>query len=137
MIAFELPGEPVPQPRPRVTTRGRFPHAYTPSAHPVKAYRQGIALAAQLAGVRPAGGDVVITIDFVFSRPASHYTKKGLSSAATPRPRPDWDNLAKAVCDALLGIAFEDDSQVMRATVSKRYAERGERSRTRVEIEAR
>jgi Holliday junction resolvase RusA-like endonuclease len=136
MVAFELPGEPVPQPRPRVTTRGGFAQAYTPRKHPVKPYREAIALAARLSGVKPSSGDVAIGIEFVFARPPSHYTKSGLSSAAKPRPRPDWDNLAKAVCDALLGIAFVDDSQVVRANVSKRYAARGESPYTRVTIAA-
>ncbi len=136
MVAFELPGEPVPQPRPRVTTRGGFAQAYTPSSHPVKAYREGIALAARLSGVKPTTGDVVLAIEFVFARPPSHFTKSGLSSTAIPRPRPDWDNLGKAVCDALLGIAYQDDSQVVRATVTKRYAERGGKSYTRVTIAA-
>lgn len=134
MVAFELPGEPVPQPRPRVTARNGFAHAYTPSSHPVKAYREGIALAARLSGVKPTSGDVALVIEFVFARPPSHFTKSGLSSVAIPRPRPDWDNLGKAVCDALLGIAYQDDSQVVRATVTKRYAARGEKSYTRVTI---
>lgn len=33
--------------------------------------------------------------------------------------KPDWDNIAKLVCDALNGCAYADDSQVTAATVVK------------------
>ena len=31
----------------------------------------------------------------------------------------DFDNLAKAVCDALNGVVFTDDSQIVRCVVEK------------------
>ena len=127
---FVLPGDPVPQPRPRFKVVQGHATAYTPRSHPVVPYRQGIALVAQAAGVQPLGGSVEIELTFVFARPKSHFTKSGLSSTALPRPRPDWDNLAKAVCDALKGIAYRDDSQVVRSLVVKRYAVDGEEPRT-------
>ena len=34
--------------------------------------------------------------------------------------KPDWDNLGKLACDALNGVAFKDDSQVIAGTVTKR-----------------
>lgn len=36
--------------------------------------------------------------------------------------RPDVDNMAKAVLDALNGIAWEDDSQIARLSITKEYA---------------
>jgi Holliday junction resolvase RusA-like endonuclease len=39
-----------------------------------------------------------------------------------PVGRPDWDNYAKLVCDALNGIAYKDDSQVVKGTGDKVYA---------------
>ena len=39
-----------------------------------------------------------------------------------PTKKPDTDNIAK-VKDALNGIAFKDDSQVVKETIIKRYAE--------------
>ena len=36
--------------------------------------------------------------------------------------KPDVDNLAKAVLDALNGILYEDDSQVVMLAVTKQYA---------------
>ena len=40
----------------------------------------------------------------------------------TPTGRPDVDNYAKAVMDALNGIAYNDDSQVACLTSRKQYA---------------
>lgn len=34
---------------------------------------------------------------------------------------PDGDNVLKLVCDALNGVAFKDDKQVYRASVTKQY----------------
>lgn len=44
--------------------------------------------------------------------------KKGLIARSC---KPDADNIAKAVLDALNGIAFHDDKQVIRLIVEKRY----------------
>jgi len=35
--------------------------------------------------------------------------------------KPDWENLAKAVCDALTGVLYHDDSQIVRCLTYKRY----------------
>jgi Holliday junction resolvase RusA-like endonuclease len=37
--------------------------------------------------------------------------------------RPDVDNLAKAIKDALRGIVYRDDSQIVRLQVEKRYGD--------------
>ncbi len=39
-------------------------------------------------------------------------------------PRMDLDNLAKALCDALCGFAYVDDSQIARLLVERRQGER-------------
>jgi Holliday junction resolvase RusA-like endonuclease len=48
-----------------------------------------------------------------------------------PLTRPDIDNYCKAPLDALNGIVWRDDSQVVELTVSKFYS-----SRPRLELEA-
>ena len=130
-ISFTVPGEPVPQPRPRVTTRGGHGHAYVPAKHPVNAYRRAVAAAARAAGAGVHGDAVEIIIDFVFARPKSHLRKTGLAADAPQWPRKDIDNLEKAVLDALNGVAWHDDSQVVRVVKSKRY---GTEARTTVRI---
>jgi len=132
-ITFSVPGDPVPQPRPRYSARGGFARAYVPSKHPVHAYREAIALAAKLAGVKITGEPVSVIIDAVFARPKSHMTKGGvLAKLTAPRlPRCDVDNVAKAALDALTGVAWEDDTQVARLVVEKSYGDEG---RTTVRI---
>lgn len=67
-------------------------------------------------------------IEFLFARAKSHYTGTGLLSSRAPMfpRRGDVDKLARAVLDALTGIAYEDDSQVCELLVTKRYCLRGE-----------
>lgn len=38
-----------------------------------------------------------------------------------PTKKPDADNIAKVICDALNGIAYHDDTQIVDLHVSKRY----------------
>lgn len=131
-IAFTVAGDPVPQPRPRVTTRGGHGHAYTPAAHAIHGYRQAVAVAAKAAGCEPHDQAVSVVIDLVFGRPASHLRLSGEPKASAPTlPRPDVDNTAKAILDALNGIAWADDSQVSRLVVEKSY---GKEPRTTVRI---
>lgn len=48
-----------------------------------------------------------------------------------PCKKPDSDNIAKAILDALNGVAYYDDAQVVGLTVWKEY---GERARVEVEL---
>ncbi len=123
-------GEPVPQPRPRVSTRGGFARAYVPKEHPVHAYRKAIAEAADEAGLVAQDEPLNVVIDAVFERPKSHLNKAGVKPTAPRLPRPDVDNLAKAVLDALQDV-MGDDTNVARLVVEKSY---GQEARTTVRI---
>lgn len=129
-ITFSVPGDPVPQPRPRVSTAGGFARAYVPKKHPVHAYRQAVAAAARAAGLGETGDPLNVVIDAVFRRPKSHLTKRGVKPTAPTLPRPDVDNLAKAVLDALQDV-MGDDTNVSRLLVEKSY---GPEARTTVRI---
>lgn len=134
-ISFIVDGDPVPQPRPRFSTHGGFARAYTPKGHPVNTYRQAVALAAKLAGAETHDQDVELEVIAIFARPKSHWTKSGLSPSAPGRPpKCDWDNIGKAVSDALNGVAWNDDEQVIDGRVKRRYASRNEPARTVVTI---
>ena len=122
----------MPQPRARITTRGGHGHAYTPSAHPIHAYRQAIAAAAVAAGATPTDRvPITLVIDLVFARPKSHYRKSGLKADAPKLPRADCSNVLKGLEDSLNGVAWVDDSQVGRVVVEKSYGTEG---RTTVRI---
>jgi Holliday junction resolvase RusA-like endonuclease len=130
-VSFVVLGEPVPQPRPRVSTRGGFARAYVPKTHPVHAYRQAIAAAARAAGLRAVGHAVQVEIVAEFARPKSHMNKRGVKPDAPKYPRADVDNIAKAVLDAL-GPIIGDDTQVCSLHVIKAY---GPQAFTHVEVE--
>jgi Holliday junction resolvase RusA-like endonuclease len=136
VFTLTVPGQPVPQPRPRVSTRGGFGRAYTPSRHPIHAYRAAIQAAAIAAGKKTGrGGAVRLTIEAVFARPASHWTLTGLSKSAKPWPRADGDNVAKGVQDALTDAGvWDDDDCVLDMRIVKRYAARGEAAKTVITI---
>lgn len=84
--------------------------------------------ARNVAGARilAAPGALEVRLVFVFERPKSHFTTKGvLSSEAYARPmptvKPDWDKVARATADALTGSLVEDDGQIVTASVDKVY----------------
>jgi Holliday junction resolvase RusA-like endonuclease len=129
-ITFSVPGDPVPQPRPRVSTRGGFARAYVPATHPVHAYRTQLAAAARDAGLTPTGEPLSVVIDAVFARPKSHLRKSGVRADAPRLPRPDVDNIGKAVLDALQDVVG-DDTCVARLVVEKSY---GTEARTTVRV---
>jgi Holliday junction resolvase RusA-like endonuclease len=129
-VTFTIAGEPVPQPRPRVSTAGGFARAYVPKEHPVHAYRKAIAEAADEAGLVAQDEPLNVVIDAVFERPKSHSNKAGVKPTAPRLPRPDVDNIAKAVLDALQDV-MGDDTLVARLVVEKSY---GTEARTTVRI---
>lgn len=77
----------------------------------------------------PWPGPIAMSVEFVLPRPGSHYTKvgKALTKGAPVRhvSKPDVHKLARAVEDALSGVVYGDDSQLVEVTASKRYARRG------------
>lgn len=69
---------------------------------------------------------VVVNILAFFEPPKSISKKKRadmLERRIWPAKKPDSDNIAKVVLDALNGIAYHDDTQVIGLTVAKAYSE--------------
>lgn len=93
-------------------------------------YRLLIAAAAREAGLTATGEPLNVVIDAVFERPKSHMNKAGVKPDAPKLPRPDVDNIGKAVLDALQDV-MGDDSLVARLVVEKSY---GTEARTTVRI---
>jgi Holliday junction resolvase RusA-like endonuclease len=72
----------------------------------------------------PITGAVVLAVEFVMPRPKAMSKRK-------PTPphtkRPDVDKLLRAVGDALSGVVWSDDSNIVESISRKRYAEPDER----------
>jgi len=122
-IELFAPGTPKGQPRPRAFFRQGRAAVYDPGT--AEGWKGQIALAWRDSGHQPlpeAPYDVML--DFVFPRPKSHSTKRGLRESAPTfhTGKPDADNAAKAVLDALttLGV-WKDDALVACITIRKTY----------------
>lgn len=116
--AFRIDGKPQGKGRPRFTRSG---HTYTPDN--TAEYEQRVKLAYRLGGGVKLTGFISADIRAVFAVPKS-YTKKQRSAALAlhfaPR-KPDCDNIAKIILDALNGLAYDDDAQVVKLHVEKCY----------------
>lgn len=67
----------------------------------------------------PLEGGVHLRLQFAFVRPASARKR------VTPHVKPDLDKLQRAVLDALTGVVYVDDAQVVSVTASKIYRPSG------------
>lgn len=122
MIYLEIPGEPVAKGRARITKRGI---AYTPAK--TKNYE---VLVQELFIISKQGfleGPLKADIKAYFTISQSKSKKQKEQMAAgeiKPTRRPDLDNVAKSVLDALNGLAYNDDSQIVELNISKQYSDR-------------
>lgn len=119
-------GEALPQPRPRaalIRPRDPLKRPFVQVYDPADAKAWKSAVAAQVIESRdlsmPWAGPLALSLVFYFLRP------KSLPKRVTRHAkRPDVDNLAKAVLDALRSIAYQDDGQITKLEVEKRYGEK-------------
>ena len=125
MKTIAVSGSPTPQPRARISTRGKFARAYVPAHHAIHEWRRSVAEEAAKVVERPTESSLGMKIDIFIARPKSHYLASGKIKKGVPvRPRPDVDNYAKGILDALEGIIFENDSQIVSLVVRKQWANR-------------
>ena len=114
-IAFTARGLPVAQGSVKAFVRGG--HAVVVGvSSPLAAWRHAIATEARNAmGDTPTlTGPVVVSAWFTFSRPPSHLRRDGTVKSAAPRyPPVDADKLARATGDALSGVVYRDDKQIV------------------------
>jgi Holliday junction resolvase RusA-like endonuclease len=124
-INFHIPGQPVGKGRPRIGKVGAHARMFTPSK--TVSYESTVALfAAQAMAGRPLlTGPVNLQMRVDFAIPASWSMKKQRAAEAgliLPKVKPDADNVIKAVCDAINGVVWVDDVQVVDLTLKKRYS---------------
>lgn len=130
MIVVTLHGEPRGKGRHRsrvVIPKGGAPFVHLYPDPVTVAYEKALALAGKVAirGRAPLLGPLDVMVTAVMGVPSSWSKKKrdaALSGALYPTGKPDWDNFAK-VLDALNGLVWEDDKNIVRGTVVKTYGE--------------
>ena len=113
MIKFSVEGTPIQQGSMRHIGHGRMIHN---KAVELAAWRADIASAAKLAGCTPILDPIAITMRFRVKRPKS--VKRDYPTVA-----PDLDKYIRGVNDGLTGVAFADDSQVIKIIASKEYSD--------------
>ena len=114
-IKFTVYGKPQGKARPRFTRQGR---AYTPKN--TVDYEEQIKQA-YIAAV----GTLISDTEPISICITACFKKAKTNKMDSPTLKPDADNIAKAVCDGLNGIAYKDDKQITRLTVDKVWADDG------------
>lgn len=110
MIQFRAEGIPVPQGSMKVIN-GRVLHA---QGSALAVWRSTIAWSAKQAGAIPVADPIQMTLVFIMPRPKT--VKREFPSVA-----PDLDKLIRAALDALTGVAYLDDGQVVEIHAHKIY----------------
>lgn len=129
-IQFTVHGIAQPQGSSRAFIPKGWSRAVITSANPKNAsWREEVASQAinAMMGKLVMEGAIFLVVEFYFERPKS--LKK---SAIYKITKPDCDKLVRSVCDAMSGIVFRDDSQVVQITCRKAFG-----SPARAEIQVR
>ena len=126
-VAFVIPYEPMGKERPRAYSCHGHTQVYTP--YKTREYEQMIRdiYALQVGHKRfPDDAEILLEVIACFAVPKSASKTKRelmLNGGILPRKKPDYDNIAKIITDALNGVAYKDDSQIVWANIRKLYAE--------------
>ena len=89
-------------------------------------------------GNPPATGPLSFEVAFLLPRPKAHYDKAGdvrLKAPRYPLARPDVTKLVRALEDALTGICWSDDCQIVQQRARKCYVLPGQEMGAMVTIE--
>jgi Holliday junction resolvase RusA-like endonuclease len=124
-VYFVVTGKPVGKGRPRASTRGGFVRMYTDAK--TLGYEAAIAdeAARAMSGAEPFETPMQMQVSCYYPIPKS-WPKKikqgAIDEEVFPKVKPDLDNVVKAVLDALNGVVYLDDAQVVNLVATKRYA---------------
>ena len=135
--SFFAEGVPVTQGSKKlVRVRGSGRTLMLESSKRLHPWRDTVAAAAALARVPMFQGDVEMRVVCRWPRPQSHLRANGTPRPSCPdRPRyGDCDKLARAICDALSGVAYHDDRQVASLTIERVWARSGDPAGAHIEL---
>lgn len=127
-LTIMIPGEPCAQGRPRFSTAGGFVKAYDPVKS--RNYKAFVRMIAQKEidkqGWKYTELPLTVTITAYASIPSSKskkFKQAAIEGIERPAKKPDTDNIFKCLTDALSGVAYKDDKQIVDARIHKWYAE--------------
>lgn len=125
VVRLVIPGAPVGKGRPRFDSRNMRTHTDKKTERAEKDVR---AVWREAGAPRLPEGPIVAHIKIYTDRPKDHFTSKGALSAAglrAPFPirKPDLDNSAKMLLDALNDRAYRDDAQVVELHVRRMWTD--------------
>ena len=121
MIIFTVPGPPMGKQRARTLKNG---HSYTPKetkeyeALVVLCYRSAVKHTEILTTMTQVAIRAYYPIPKSFSK---QKRAQALSGHLRPTVKPDIDNIEKIIFDALEGLAYKNDSQIVTSIVDKWY----------------
>ena len=127
ILSCWVDGHPKAQPRVKAFRRGAHAGVYDPGT--ADNWKLAVAAAVKAAWNKEQHtGPLRLTLRFMMPRPKAHFGKSGQIKETAPHyqtSKPDLDNLAKAVMDALTQLqVWKDDSQIVQLWVSKPYTEK-------------
>lgn len=124
MIEIVIPGEVVPKGRPRFSRHGGVVRTHTPNK--TLNYERVVKMYAIQQKPKELLVDAIEVDICVHRIPPKSWSKvrrkRAIDGEIKPVTKPDVDNYAKAILDALNGIVFKDDNQIVKLTISKIYA---------------
>lgn len=138
LVEISILGEPKGKQRPKARNAGKFIQIYTPKQTTSYESRVVYEYKMKYDGMAfDINSELKATVKAYFQIPKSHYRfhkktntldldgsgtmmKQGL---VRPKKAPDTDNIAKICLDALNGIAYPDDAQIVELNVQKWYSE--------------
>jgi len=125
MVTFKVDGDPVGKQRARYAKRGNFVQTYTPDK--TRNYESLI----KEAAIQAMGSNEILETPvnlYLYIRapiPQSYSKKRSeacLNGSEKPIKKPDASNVLKSVEDAMNGVVYKDDSQIVNIHVTKVYS---------------
>ena len=143
-MRFEIEGKPVAEQRHRTAARNGKTIRYLPKETKnyqkliQNKFKQEMERANQELPLFKKNEEVALIV-YVGKEIPKSYTKKKtndiLENGRKPITKPDVDNYAKIVMDALNGLAYKDDNQVSTVLVKKMYVNPGTPEKMLIDIE--
>lgn len=128
MVQFFVPGKPIGKQRPKFNNKTK--NTYTPKE--TRDYENLVrqCYIAKYADKQPIPAKIPLKVSIIANYPITQSMPKkqvkiienGGAFTVRPTKKPDADNISKIILDALNGLAYYDDNQVVTLRIDKCYA---------------